>query len=319
MERLHEHPPSPLIPLSHPLLRRKKLRVWIKRDDLLRLPLPESPWAFSGNKWRKLKYNLLAAKEKGAAGLLSYGGAYSNHLAALAAAGRLFGIRTIGVVRGELREPLNPTLAAARACGMELYPLTRRDYRQKENPALQEQLREHFGDYFAIPEGGTNGLALRGCRELGEEILAELSGKGPPDYVLLAAGTGGTAAGLIQAMPAGCTVQPYAVLKGDFLHKNIAALLESSAHCHWEVEHRAHLGGYAKHTSALIDFIRDFHHKYQLWLDPVYTGKLFFRFFQKIEKDAYPPGSRIVLIHTGGLQGIAGFNERFGDLIPNPT
>ena len=314
MNSIEQHPESPLEVLKIDLFQEKGIQCWIKRDDLLHLPVPGSPWAFSGNKWRKLKYNLLTARAQQQSTLLSYGGAYSNHLAALAAAGSLFGFKTVGVVRGEVHESLNPTLAAAKAAGMQLHYLSRNTFKIKDHSAVQVILKQHYGKYYAIPDGGSNTLALQGCQELVSEIQRKIS----PDYLCVPCGTGGTAAGIISATRPGTKVLAYASLKGSFLHQNIQALLEETPKAPWDLIHDAHLGGYAKTSPELFAFMHQFHAQTGIFLDPIYTGKMFFHFFEQVKQNYFPPGSRIVLIHTGGLQGIAGFVERFGAVIPVP-
>jgi len=213
--RLHTAPPSPTERLLHPLAEEHGITLWIKRDDRLVLPTPDGDLSFCGNKWRKLKYNLSEAREKGCHTLLTFGGAYSNHLAAVAAAGVLFGFRTICIVRGERVEPLNPTLAWAEAHGMVLHFVTRSAYRAKEHhPEVQAVLARYPGA-FVLPEGGTNEPALQGIHELAAELRGQLPD--PPDIVAVSLGTGGTAAGLIQALPKTTRVQVYPALKGDFV------------------------------------------------------------------------------------------------------
>ena len=174
---------SPIQEIKDNLLESKRIQLFIKRDDLIH-PL------VSGNKWRKLKYNLLAAKEAEQSTILTFGGAFSNHIYATAAAGKVFGFKTIGIIRGEKITPLNPTLAFAEQSGMELHFITRSDYRKKDRPDFQQTLRQQFGDFYLVPEGGTNTLAMKGCAELVEEVARQLPEL--PDYWCAACGTGGT-------------------------------------------------------------------------------------------------------------------------------
>lgn len=299
--------PSPIHRLPVPLFEKRGLELWVKREDLIH---PE----VSGNKWRKLKYNLLEAQKLGYRRLLTFGGAFSNHIYATAAAGKLLGFSTLGLIRGEKTEPLNPTLEFALACGMELIYLSRTAYRNK--PQALEALDLDAADYYLLPEGGTNRLALPGCTETGTEILAQFAE--PPDYVCLCCGTGGTMAGLLVGLEGKSKVLGFPVLKGDFFEKLIQDLLPPSKQIkaeHWSLISDYHFGGYARFTPPLIDLINHYQQEYQLPLDPIYTGKLFYGLEDLARKDFFPPGSKILAIHTGGLQGIAGFNQRFGPLI----
>lgn len=310
--------PSPLQHLRSPQLEAAQVECWVKRDDLLRIPVLGNPFAFSGNKWRKLKYNLTKAKQVGSTQLLTFGGAFSNHIAAVAAAGHYFGFKTIGVIRGEAPKALNPTLKFATACGMQLEFVSRTDYRQKEMAFFQNQIKAKFGDYYLIPEGGTNLEALKGSAELGAEILQQSSRI--PDEIRLCCGTGGTAAGLIQGLDSSSFVQGYSVLKGNF-HKAIIErfLADQPTLDNWQIQTDAHCGGYAKTTPELLQFMQDFAEAHSIFLDPIYTGKLFYAFWNDLEKGKIKPGSSVVLVHSGGLQGVVGYNERFRTQLPLPV
>lgn len=275
-------------------------RLFLKREDLLH---PE----ISGNKFRKLKYNLQQALAQGEECLLTFGGAYSNHIAATAAAGKIAGVRTIGVIRGEelgwdlektLRE--NSTLAYARRCGMQLEFISRSRYREKASEDFIEGLKYHFGNFYLVPEGGTNALAVRGC----EEILA----KDDKDFefTAVAVGTGGTLAGLSRSAGKGQKILGFPALKGDFLSADISRLTHRQ---NWELISGYNFGGYARVNLDLINFINEFQKKHQILLDPMYTGKLVFGIFDLLKRGCFPPNSRILMIHTGGLQGVAGFNK----------
>jgi len=300
--------PTPLEQIRNNILDKKNIQLWVKRDDLTHPHV-------QGNKWRKLKYNILEAKKLKKKYLLTFGGAYSNHLFATAAAGQLFSIKTIGIVRGEENTPLNYTLQFAKREGMQLYFVNRKTYRLKEK--LLSDLKIPLDECYVLPEGGTNELALKGCNELGEEILNEM--KNPTDFVCVSCGTGGTAAGLIQAFFEKSKVIAFSALKGDFLQNEIQNLLDNFSQqkisSKFLLQTDYHFGGYAKHTSELLDFMNNFKTEFGIQLDPIYTGKLFYGIFDLIEKDFFPKGSRIVAIHTGGLQGVEGFRERFGNVL----
>lgn len=272
------------------------VRLYIKREDLLH------PY-ISGNKFRKLKYNLAQAKKENSKALLTFGGAFSNHILAVAAAGKEYGFKTIGIIRGEeLKEKIseNPTLQKAKDFGMVFEFVSREMYREKNNPKILEQLGNKFGDFYVIPEGGTNELAVKGC----QEILTEDDGEF--DYICCAVGTGGTISGLINCSKSGQQVLGFPALKGDFLREDICRFV---ANANWELITDYHFGGYAKVSEQLIRFINEFYQNYKVPLDPIYTGKLMFGVMDLISVGYFPKNAKILVIHTGGLQGIAGMNK----------
>ncbi|MBZ9730820.1 pyridoxal-phosphate dependent enzyme [Salegentibacter sp. JZCK2] len=275
------------------------ISLYLKREDLLH---PE----VSGNKFRKLKYNIAEALEQNRETLLTFGGAFSNHIAATAAAGKLSGLKTIGIIRGdELGKDLgrtlevNPTLRFADSCGMKFKFVSRYDYREKESLEFQQKLKEEFGEFYLVPEGGTNQLAVKGCQEILTKYDKEFN------FIAASVGTGGTLSGLINATTDNQKVLGFPALKGDFLLEEIK---KYSFKENWELIPDYHFGGYAKVDSELINFINNFKKKYQIQLDPVYTGKLVFGIFELIKDGCFPSGSKILAIHTGGLQGISGMN-----------
>ena len=282
--------------LGLPGLADKGIRIAIKREDLL---YPE----VAGNKFRKLKYNLLAARQAGLEKLLTFGGAYSNHIHATAAAGRQAGLETIGIIRGEelANRALNPTLEDARAAGMTLHFVSREEYRLRDDPQVLENYQKLYGPAYILPEGGSNQLAVRGC----EEILCpeDLS----YDVICCSVGTGGTLAGLARAAAPGQRVRGYAAVASGALD---AAIVQWCDHANWEVTYRHHLGGYAAVTEELITFINRVYEQTGVPLDPVYTGKLILGIAKDVADGTIPPGSRVLAIHTGGLQGIRGMNRQ---------
>ncbi|WP_104734584.1 1-aminocyclopropane-1-carboxylate deaminase/D-cysteine desulfhydrase [Hanstruepera ponticola] len=268
----------------------------IKREDAIH-PL------VSGNKYRKLKYNILEAQESGKSSLLTFGGAYSNHIAAVAMAGKKFGFKTIGVIRGEeisTKAKDNPTLDFAQQNGMQFHFVSREDYRNKYDLEFMNRLGERFGDFYLIPEGGTNSLAVKGC----EEIVTKTDKAF--DYICCPVGTGGTISGIINASFENQKILGFPALKGDFLKKDISKFANKS---NWNLITDYHFGGYAKINEALISFINDFKMEYDIQLDPIYTGKMLFGIMDLIEKEFFEKGSKILAIHTGGLQGISGMNQ----------
>lgn len=308
---LLQHSPSPLQPLQIPWLADKGLRLLVKRDDLLHWP--GAP-AFGGNKWRKLKYNLLEANRQGHSHLVTVGGAFSNHLAAVAAAGKALGFSTTGIVRGEeIPGTLTPTLEYAMGCGMRLHFCSRSEFRQLREPAFVAQYLQSFEPHYYLPEGGTNGLALRGCAELAKEILAQT---GTSEHIVIgvACGTGGTLAGILNGLEGKAKALGVAALKGEFLAGEVSRLLQKYSdanHPEIIIEGNYHFGGYARVSPALFAFMREFRSQHHILLDPVYTGKLFYGLLDLARKDYFAPGTTLIGIHTGGLQGNAGFPDLF--------
>lgn len=263
------------------------------RAAMLRLDLlhPE----VSGNKWFKLRYNLEAAQAAGKHTILTFGGAYSNHIAATAAACRMAGLQCIGIIRGEAPVVPEHTLQTAAAKGMQLHYISREAYRQKHNTDWAAL----YPDAYVIPEGGNNTAGVRGC----EEILA-LTDTQRFTHIACAIGTGTTFAGLINSAHPHQQLRGYAVLKGaGYLQQEIAALLAPGTRPHWELIHDFHGGGYARITPALTDFMNDFYSETHIPLDVVYTGKLLWGFCREMQEGRFPAGSEVLLIHTGGLQG----------------
>ena len=271
------------------------IQVFIKREDLLHPNI-------SGNKFRKLKYNLMAARKAGYQTLLTFGGAYSNHIAAVAAAGHEFGFHTIGIIRGEeLVDKINgnaihnPTLSLAQQHGMQFKFISRADYRDKTKPEFIEQLKHEHGEFYLIPEGGSNTLAVQGC----SEILTEQD-KQHFDYICCVVGTGGTIAGIIESSSNRQTVFGFPALKGDFLQAEIE---QWTSKTNWKLINNYHFGGYAKTTPELLQFVQDFKQTTTIEIEPIYTGKMLFGLFDLIDKGYFPANSQILAIHTGGLQG----------------
>ena len=272
------------------------VRLFIKREDLLH------PY-ISGNKFRKLKYNLAQAKKENKTSLVTFGGAFSNHILAVAAAGNEYGFKTIGIIRGqELKDKIeeNPTLQKAQDFGMDFEFVTREIYREKGTPEYLEELVSKFENFYLIPEGGTNELAVKGC----EEILTSEDEKF--DYICCAVGTGGTISGIINCSKAGQQVLGFPALKGDFLTEDIRKF---ATKLNWELITDYHFEGYGKVSEELILFINEFYRKYKIPLDPIYTGKMMFGVMDLIAENYFPQNSKILVIHTGGLQGIAGMNK----------
>lgn len=280
-----------LLAFSH-----SEISVSIKREDLIHSVV-------SGNKYRKLKYNLIEAKKHNHNQLLTFGGAFSNHIAAVAFTGKENGFATIGVIRGEelatkIKE--NPTLQKAQEDGMKFLFVTREQFRDKEKQLFLNKLHAKYGDFYLLPEGGTNQLAVKGCEEI---LTAE---DFTFDYICCAVGTGGTIAGIINAAKPHQKVLGFPALKGDFLSDDIRKFAKNNR---WELITDYSLGGYAKVTPDYISFLNSFYQSTNIPLDPIYTGKMVFGVLQLIEQNYFPQYSKILLIHTGGLQGIVGMNK----------
>ena len=276
--------------------------LYMKREDQIH------PF-ISGNKYRKLKYNVLKADEQNKQTLLTFGGAYSNHISAVAFAGKEFGFNTIGIIRGdELGNDLektvdqNITLRLAYDHGMEFKFISRSDYRLKHTDEFIEDLRKEFGDFYLVPEGGTNELAVKGC----EEILKEEDKIF--DFICCAIGTGGTIAGLINTENDSQKVLGFPALKGDFLIKEIEKYTKAGKD--WSLISDYHFGGFGKISEELITFINKFKEETGIPLDPIYTGKMMYGIVDLIKKGTFKKGTKILAIHTGGLQGIDGMNDR---------
>ncbi len=305
---------TPVQELNSKFLSEKGIRLFLKREDLL---FEKAAPDFNGNKWRKMKYNLLAAREQGKDTLLTFGGAYSNHIAATAAAAKLLEFKSIGIIRGERPANLNPTLKRVLDQGMELEFITRSAYRKKNDPQFIRQLQDKFGDFYLLPEGGTNKLALKGCAEIVRELAEDFPEK-LPDFICCACGTGGTFAGIVSGINNRTKAIGYSALKGNFHTAEVADLLDGytgKKYAGWEINNDYHFGGFAKYTPPLVDFINQFKKDFNIQLEPLYTGKMLFGIFDQITQETFEAGSSILAVHTGGLQGIAGFNERFGDLL----
>lgn len=258
----------------------------------------------SGNKYRKLKYNLAEAARTHKNTLLTFGGAYSNHIAAVASAGHEYGFRTVGIIRGEeleSRMDANPTLSYAKEMGMTLKFVSRHQYRQKSDPHFISNLHAEFDDAYIIPEGGTNTLAVKGCEEIiqpTDEIY---------DFICCAVGTGGTIAGLINSAFPNQKILGFPALKGDFLQEEISKFATAK---NWELIPDYHFGGYAKVTDELVSFINRFKTETHIPLDPIYTGKMMFGIYDMLAKGYFPENAKLLVIHTGGLQGITGMNQK---------
>lgn len=297
--------PSPLHPIYDPLFDQKRVSVFFKRDDLIHPDI-------SGNKWRKLKYNLLAAKGKS---ILTFGGAYSNHIAASAAACNNQSVKSIGIIRGERPKILNNTLILSEQNGMELHFISREEYKRKNDQDFIEELKRKFNDPYIIPEGGSNIEGLLGCKEVLDEIDIDF------DYILSAVGTGTTLAGICSSLKKDQKSIGISVLKGaEYLEDEVATFLNEylgkkeavEVLKNMELNHDYHFGGYAKIKPELIDLMNEFYSTFNIKTDPIYSGKSLYALYDMIKNDRFEVGSKIIYYHCGGLQGIEGMKNRYG-------
>lgn len=299
--------PIPIQHLTHPMLVNKGVELAVMRLDLIHAGV-------SGNKFFKLNYNLAQAKLENQTTLLTFGGAYSNHIYATAVAAKETGFQSIGILRGEPTLPLNPTLAHAKSLGMQFHYLNRETYRTKNSPYFFHELVDKFGKFYLIPEGGTNALAIKGTGEILSKTTENYT------HIATSIGTGGSYAGLASALLPSQQLIGFSALKGVFIHSEISRLLSDNqikSNGSLEINTSYHFGGYGKYTPELIHFIWEFYENFGLITDPIYTGKLAFGIWDMILKDKFAASSKILLIHSGGLQGNIGFKERTG--IPIPT
>ena len=296
----------PLQKITSDIITSKGVELYVYRTDLNHKNI-------SGNKLYKLKYNLEEAKKQnpsplqtGKKKLLTFGGAFSNHIAATAAAGKEYGFNTIGIIRGDELEVLNPTLTFAKACGMQLHFVSRSLYQNKAT--LNTYVQEQFGvqNYYSIPEGGSNALGIIGCKEITKDIPIDF------DIVCCPCGTGATITGIILSLKEHQQAIGFQVLKGEYYIKNeVTKWLKEfdSPASNWEINEEFHFGGYAKLKPELLHFIQQFEKENAIPLDYIYTGKMMYGIFENIKQGKFKRGSKIIAIHTGGLQGNRGFEN----------
>lgn len=286
--------PSPIQQIYNPIWESRDIELFIKREDLIH-PL------INGNKFRKLKYHLESKPNC----IITFGGAFSNHIHATASAGKVYNMSTVGIIRGE-HDINNPTLTYAQTCGMQLYFVDRASYRLKEKSEKVKTIISKYPNALILPEGGNNEIARLGTAEIILEINAQLKGV---DIIALSAGTGGTASGILLKKHNNQRLLIFSALKGDFLNNEITSMTNRRD---FELQLDYHFGGYAKTSSALISFINDFYKEHQIVLDPIYNGKGLFGLIDKIKKNHFGRGSKIVWIHTGGQQGNIAWNYMNG-------
>lgn len=287
---------APIDYINHPLVNEKGITLAILREDL-------NHESISGNKYRKLKYNILEAKRLGYKKIITFGGAYSNHIAATAAAAKLNNLDAIGIIRGEeISNSIqqNATLLFAQEQGMLFKFVSREEYRLKDEIKYLNQLKAIYPDYYIIPEGGTNSLAIKGCEEILHDECNEFN------YITTAIGTAGTISGILNSSKIKQKILGFPALKGDFFSEEICKLTERR---NFNIINNYHFKGYGKVDDHLIDFINEFKDNTNILLDPIYTGKMMFGIIDMIKANCFKKGDKILAIHTGGLQGIDGINQ----------
>ena len=285
--------------LNTSIIQQTNLEISMARADQIH-PLA------SGNKYYKLKPSLEYAKANNIRCLLSFGGAFSNHIHALALTGAKAGFETIGIIRGEAQYADNTTLSAARNAGMKLVFVTREEYRQRADHAYLENLQKDYPDCLIIPEGGSNDLAIKGCIQLAKEINTSDENF---DVLAVAAGTGATAAGLICGALVNQSVQIYSALKDASLAERIERFIKPCANKNYQI-HQADYGGFAKINRPLLEHVWEWYENSGVLLDPIYTSKLTMRLIEQTKAGFFAPGTRICILHSGGLQGWLGMEQR---------
>ena len=272
------------------------LQLFLKREDKIHNII-------SGNKYRKLKFNLINAKELGFKGLLTFGGAYSNHIPAVAYAAKKNGFKSLGFIRGEeiVNKYLeNPTLKYSHDLGMKFKFLSRSNYKLKTNENFLRKLKKKFKDYYLIPEGGTNALGVLGCQEILNDNDKEF------DYICCSVGTGGTICGLINSSNENQKIIGFSSINKNYLLNDITKFVTNE---NWMLIDDFSFGGYGKVNNELIEFMNNFRLKYGILLDPIYTSKLVYGVLNLITNNFFKPNSKILMIHTGGHQGILPMNK----------
>ena len=288
-----------LTQLKNSLTEQFEVNLFMLRLDLYNSEVP-------GNKWFKLKYNLQKATHQEKKTLLTFGGAYSNHIFATASAAKKYGFQAIGIIRGEEHLPLNPVLEAVKNLGMQLHYLDRTTYREKHTENVLDKLYQQFGNFYLLPEGGSNHLAVKGCTEIWDLINI------PCEYLCTAMGTGGTITGLIAGNKSESQIIGFPSLKGaSFLYDDVKQLLTSfyeknpsfpqKETQNWQINNDYHFGGYAKFTAELMEFMQDFEQQQGITLERIYTAKMLFGIYDLIKKGKFEKGANIIAIHSGGV------------------
>ena len=290
--------------LHHPKASVKGVKLYMARADLLH-PLA------SGNKFYKLIPNITYATERGYTQLLSFGGAFSNHIHALALTAQANGFQSIGIIRGEKEYANNPTLKEVQAAGMQLEFVTREEYKRRNEPEYLAELASRYPKALIIPEGGSSQLAVGGCMQL----IAEINAVQQSDIITVACGTGATFAGIVCGLEVNQRAIGYSALKDQSLEERVAHFIDKEycQHRHYKIK-QADFGGFAKLNNEVIDFVFDWLETTGVLLDPIYTSKMCMRLIQQIEDGEFQAGTSITMIHSGGIQGWRGMEKRVTQL-----
>lgn len=280
--------------------------AWVGNDaiqvDMLRLDLIHQ--VVSGNKWYKLRNNIEHAIELGHNTILTFGGVYSNHLSATAGAAKAYGLSSIGIVRGDEGQ-ITETMQQCRDMGMDLYFISREDYKQKEDPDFLQQLSEQFDHPYIIPEGGANEHGRLGAEKIEWEI--------PEGYthVCVGVGTGTTFIGLRNALPADVSLLGFVPMKqGKYLADEIRPFLKDGQDANWTLFDEWHFGGFGKSNDELVAFMNEFYSVNEIPLDVVYTSKMMYGIRAMLADGYFPEGARLLCVHTGGLQGNSSVRDK---------
>ena len=286
---------SPIYQVGTGFLDRSRISLSVIREDLLHPTI-------SGNKWRKLKYNIKHALDNNVETIITFGGAFSNHIYSTAAACNELGLKSVGIIRGDY-DKNNPTTAFAHQCGMDLKFVDRTSYKEKENSAVVKSILSEYSNYTLIPEGGSNNLAEKGLKELTSQI-----NETDHNVIMVSAGTGATATGILQNLDPNKNLWVFSSLKSDYLRKEILSRTDSSKHNQLKFISNYHYGGYGKTPRELVSFINDFTAQAKVPLDPIYNGKLIAGFHDMVERKEVDNANTYLWVHTGGLQGIDAYN-----------
>ncbi len=292
-------PYHPIIQQIETTLTKEKQLTW----KVLRLDLIDE--IRGGNKLFKLKYNLEEARNSNLP-VLTFGGAFSNHIIATAKVCSLNNISCIGIIRGEKLTEYNHVLKGAEEFGLKLHFVSREEYRRRGDEEYQNELQHKFGKHFIIPEGGGNDFGVKGCMEILEPIDEEF------DFIFTPVGSGGTLAGLALSAPSKTKVIGIAVLKCEnYLEETVHQLIcagstvanqaEHNTEPNWKINYQYHFGGYAKWNNELMEFIQQFKNANDIQLEPIYSGKLFYAVNDLIKNNFFPAESKIICLHTGGM------------------
>ncbi len=300
--------PSPLQKINY--FHYPEYDIYVKRDDLIHNDI-------SGNKFRKLKYNLIEYYRTEKKSIIAFGGAFSNLLYTLSVISAEMNIPATFYIRGDGFDQNNPTLKFIKQNGVRMIFMSRTAFKNIRNREFLDNLQLQYKDAYIIPEGGSNKFAVPGSAEIVDEILVQMDDV--PDYIVMDLGTGGTFAGVLDRLPKNIKLIGISAIKGVDWEKTLRDIYDGDnsfmRKSNWKIFDSYHFGGFAKYNMELINFINSYKRKYGIPLDPIYSGKMIYALHDLLEQGFFNKGSKIVWIHGGGLQGIAGFNYINGKLL----